>query len=211
MRLRHHGKFDYELLSGGHYDEGSLIRKFYHLKRFKKILKELDLKEDGVIVDAGCGSGNMLFYLNNGHRQLIGIDLYMNFLSYAKAKVPSAHFIRCDANRLPLKNQICDLALSTEVLEHLETPERAIKELARISRDEIFVVIPDERSAVFKGIWAIWCFIHKHEWGHVGVLVPEEIQRALTTQGFTLEKQLNWYKMLILIKARYTKHYKGHS
>jgi len=201
-RLRYYGEFNYALLSGGHYDEGSIIRKFYHKKRFQKIIKELDLKKDGIIADVGCGSGNILSYLNTGHRQLIGLDLYMNFLRYAKAKVPDGHFIRCDANCPPIKNQACDLVISTEVLEHLENPGLAIKELARISKDKIFVAIPDERSAIFKVIWTIWCFIHKHEWGHVSILAPEEIRRILTKHEFTVEKQLNWYKMLILIKAR---------
>ena len=65
LLLRRHKTFNYTYLSGGHYDTGSFIRKFYHRKRFHFIKKRLRLlNTKGIIVDVGSGSGNILESFN---------------------------------------------------------------------------------------------------------------------------------------------------
>lgn len=65
LLLRRHKTFNYTYLSGGHYDKGFFIRKFYHRKRFHFINKKLRiLNPKGTIVDVGSGSGNILEFFN---------------------------------------------------------------------------------------------------------------------------------------------------
>jgi len=74
------------------------------------------------ILDVGCGSGLLLYYmrkLTHGISNYTGIDLYASRLTprYANIKVPHVfHEINLDTDwAMPP----CDIAWSSEVLEHL--------------------------------------------------------------------------------------------
>jgi SAM-dependent methyltransferase len=52
--------------------------------------------------------------------------------------------VRADAGMLPIVSRSADVVTCLEVLEHLDAPERAVAELARISREHCVVSVPWE-------------------------------------------------------------------
>ena len=60
-------------------------------------------------------------------------------------KAPNAEYVCADATHLPFKDNSFDVVLCSEVLEHLDSPLKAIKELARASKKVIVLTFPDER------------------------------------------------------------------
>lgn len=122
-----------------------------------------------------------------------------------KNKVPEAYFICADAHNIPLKDKSSDLTISCEVLEHLQNPYLSLKELQRISRNRIFLVVPLEKSLIFKIIWTLWCFIHKHDWGHIWKFDKNDIKRLLEKNNLEIESICTWYQILLAIVAKVKK------
>ena len=65
-----------------------------------------------------------------------------------------ASFLYASALYLPFRNSCFNLVYSRALLEHLEDPECALKEMFRVSKREVFVIIPHR-------------YFRKHPKGHI--------------------------------------------
>ena len=92
------------------------IHQFYHEKRmaeFWSTTRELNsfverLPEEGVVLDAGCGSGYVSALLENGGFHVTGIDISKKMLALAKKNAPRSRFIRMDMTDLKLPSKSFD-------------------------------------------------------------------------------------------------------
>jgi len=124
-----------------------LLNNFY--KSLIEMLKQVQHDKDYVIktiLDAGCGEGFTLnkLYQEEMGEELEGIDGSEEAISIGKKIHPHLSLKRASIYKLPYKDSSFDLVLSTEVLEHLEEPEKALKEIIRVSRKYILLSVPNE-------------------------------------------------------------------
>ena len=56
----------------------------------------------------------------------------------------AARAVEGDLTALPFADDAFDLVVSTEVLEHLPEPEKALRELGRVSGGHLFLTVPHE-------------------------------------------------------------------
>jgi SAM-dependent methyltransferase len=97
-------------------------------------LFEQYLKEDMIVYDIGCG--NKPFSLNV--KEHVCVD-------YDDAFYGTDHLdIVADAYDVPVENEVADAVISSQVLEHLERPEDAIKETYRLLKPDglFFISVP---------------------------------------------------------------------
>ena len=87
--------------------------------------------KDKIVIDIGCGKGRYLDILFEG-RVVVGLDKNPDALRLAKTK--KANLLLADVNRLPFKQESVDFVLFSEVVEHLETPNEALREIYRIMK-----------------------------------------------------------------------------
>lgn len=118
-----------------------LIDNFYNT--FIKILKPLDVES---ILDVGCGEGITLDRLRKEAigKELSGIDYSDDALKIGKKIYPDLNLKKGDIYDIKEKDNSYDLVIATEVLEHLEDPEKALKELIRVSRKYVLLSVPNE-------------------------------------------------------------------
>ena len=89
----------------------------------------------GDILDIGCNCGELLKLIEN-NRLKVGIEV-----NKTRAKLAGA--IIADAESpLPIKDNAFDTVCCLEVLEHLQSPERLLLEIARICRQRIIITVP---------------------------------------------------------------------
>lgn len=93
---------------------------------------EKNMPQSGVILDAGCHDGALLSVLQNNQRKLVGIDISPKVIEFAKENNPTVKFIPTNITDIPFKNEEIDGISCTQIIEHLEQPEEALKELYRI-------------------------------------------------------------------------------
>lgn len=94
------------------------------------------------VIDIGCGEG---FIINSlSLPDITGVDISKNALKLAKDKNRNCNLCAGSVYELSFKNNSFDLAIATEVLEHLEKPDRALQEIRRISSDYCIFSVPNE-------------------------------------------------------------------
>lgn len=87
---------------------------------------------DRRVLDAGCGTGyGAQFLADAGARSVRAVDVDLRSIRYAKRHFahPSITFAVADLERLAVPAASLDLAVSSNVLEHLERPDRFLQVL----------------------------------------------------------------------------------
>lgn len=110
---------------------------------FKIILDAVT--EGSKVLDVGCGIGNLARLLRDQRNaQVTGLD----FSQWACDQLAKEGFntVVSILPRIPLPDAHYDIAVTTEVLEHLDKPEKTLKEMARVVRPGGLVIcsVPDD-------------------------------------------------------------------
>jgi SAM-dependent methyltransferase len=98
------------------------------------------------VLDAGCGEGFVLSELKKRGigDYLEGIDLSEDALDTGKKLFPDLLLRPGDIYRMPYKNCSFDLVICTEVMEHLDEPDKVFDEIIRVSKKYCLLSVPNE-------------------------------------------------------------------
>lgn len=98
------------------------------------------------ILDVGAGEGFTLeaLRLRKIAKKLEGIEYMDEALTLAKKLHPEVHIKKGNIYELPYKANSFDIIICTEVLEHLEEPDKALDELKRVTKKYIIISVPNE-------------------------------------------------------------------
>ena len=103
----------------------------------------------GVVVDVGCGVGNLRRFLAPRFDRYVGVDV----VRYAEFP-DDAEFLQVDLDtgRVPLPDGVADAVVAAETIEHLENPRAFVRELVRLVRPGGWVVVttPNQLSLLSK-------------------------------------------------------------
>jgi ubiquinone/menaquinone biosynthesis C-methylase UbiE/DNA-binding transcriptional ArsR family regulator len=124
------------------------IRKSYFDDRVTSVAIEKLLPSGLSLADVGCGTGSLTFELARFSRKVVGFDLSRAMLRRARRgaeerNLTNVDFEYGDATRLPVKANAFDGVFCVMVLHFLDTPERAITELCRVTRPGGTVIVVD--------------------------------------------------------------------
>ncbi len=92
------------------------------------------------LLEVGAGNGFLSRPLE-GLFRLTTLDLSRNMLA-AGSCVSSAR-VQARAERLPFRDRAFDVALSANLLHHLDSPIAAVREMARIARRHVVIIEPN--------------------------------------------------------------------
>lgn len=119
-----------------------------HLARFANLLAaRLRPFRPATLLDAGCGEG---FSTRDLARRLpatrfTGLDASAGAIAYAAAHHgASATFVTGSVYDLPYADGAFDAVVCSEVLEHLDAPDRALEEVLRVGARVALVTVPRE-------------------------------------------------------------------
>jgi ubiquinone/menaquinone biosynthesis C-methylase UbiE len=89
-----------------------------------------NLKAKDVCIDVGCGTGFVTSFELPHFRMVIATDISREMLRVAKhsfKNVKSLNFLVCDADFLPLRSNVTDMASISSVLHHLPKPSFTLR------------------------------------------------------------------------------------
>jgi ubiquinone/menaquinone biosynthesis C-methylase UbiE len=109
----------------------------------------LNIPAGGTVLDVGCGPGPLTASLAEAvgpDGLALGVDVSEPMLARAvRAETGSqTGFLRADAQRLPLRDQTVDAAVSVAVVQLIPDPEAALAEMGRVLRPggRLAVMVP---------------------------------------------------------------------
>ncbi|KPU63468.1 methyltransferase [Thermococcus sp. EP1] len=123
------------------YDE-DVARKDWIHRNYEKVLKLVAEKAKGVVVDIGCGTGNILRFIKC--EQYIGVEPSGEMRKVFKEKwgfePVNGHFLN-----IPLPDGIANTVITTYAFHHVpdEEKEKAIKEMFRVLKPDGRLIIAD--------------------------------------------------------------------
>lgn len=116
--------------------------------RRRGFLRLVDARPGEVVADVGCESGYLAERLVARGCWVICVDVDWTLLELARRRIgPSrAAYVVADARAIHLPDACVDVAIASEILEHLPSPEIGLRELIRITRPggRIFLSVPNE-------------------------------------------------------------------
>ncbi|HUU64987.1 MAG TPA: methyltransferase domain-containing protein [Dehalococcoidales bacterium] len=116
------------------------------LKCLGNIVKELGIEPGYYVLDIGSGTGVLLPFLIaelGDEGKVVALDFSAEMLGQAKAKnfQPIVGFAQADVLAIPLADDSVDLAMCNSVFPHFDDKVRALKEIARVLRNNGRLVI----------------------------------------------------------------------
>lgn len=127
-----------------YYDKG-IFNKWMTAKLIE-MLQEVKLVKNSAILDAGCGTGNLLKLLSNQNKNfnLYGIDISREMLKIAGKKLEKGIILRLESiENAKFKNNFFDYVFSTEAFHHYSNYDRVMKKIYGILNKNGRLIILD--------------------------------------------------------------------
>jgi 2-polyprenyl-3-methyl-5-hydroxy-6-metoxy-1,4-benzoquinol methylase len=178
---------------------------------FERNVDELFARaEPTSVLDVGCGEG--ILTAQWARRlppapagRIVGIDLADPKLAVeweARDKCANLEFREMAVERLEFADGEFDLVSATEVLEHVDGPERAVAEMARVARHWLLVSVPHE---------PLWRMLNMargaylRSWGntpgHVNHWTRARFARLLCAHGEVVEARSPFPWTMLLVRV----------
>lgn len=166
---------------------------------------------DDVVADIGCGNGGHAAFCARQGASVILVDLEPVTVAETAARIAEIpghgriEFHASDSDPLPIADASCSRIICSEVVEHVDAPERLMRELVRIGKPgaQYLFTCPDPGSEALQqklappGYWA--------KPFHLRILSHEDLDRLVQGAGLTIERRHSygfyWNLWLVLYRA----------
>jgi len=112
----------------------------------KTLLREVKVLKPISILDVGCGEGFTLERLRKAKvgKKLEGVDYLDLAIKLGKKEHPKLVLKKGSIYDLKYKANSFDVVICSEVLEHVEDPQKGLEELVRVSKKYVVLSVPNE-------------------------------------------------------------------
>jgi ubiquinone/menaquinone biosynthesis C-methylase UbiE len=126
------------------------------------------------ILDAGCGDGSLAMDLRKTRGVAVyGLDLALKRVAYAKSRATEVGFSQGSIYELPFQDGSFDTVVCTDLLEHLDRPGQAMKELVRVCSRNVIISVPYaikiEKTLCTHCGKDYFLYGHQHSFGKEGI------------------------------------------
>lgn len=186
----------------------------YHYTLKDKLIAEaiggIGINPDSRVLDVGCGRGELLDRIRTSYNALCyGVDVSPKSLEEATNRSdPDLNLARSDGRQLPFADGSFDLITSLDVLEHIDSADKALREMTRVVRPGgriILYAVSSENK--FTLIWLtqkMYEMLGLDHWSwschHPDMLIdPEEVSASLTSLNCSLDRSEAFHAFFTLI------------
>ena len=159
--------------------------------------KSLNLSNDDFLLDMGCGEGRHSIgaYIET-KVNVLGFDLSMNDLRIARGRLDDfdtsdiqslCQFGRADIISLPFADCSLDAVICSEVLEHVDSPQKSIEELIRVLKPGGILALSVPRYLPELICWKLSKEYSKTPGGHVRIFKHKELRKLIQKESVSYQ------------------------
>ena len=126
-----------------------------YFKAVGELIDEAELSQNATALEIGCGAG----FSTKRLRKMLPTDVTLEGSEYVEEMLPDARklnpglkFIAESVYELKRKDESLDLVFLLEVLEHLDYPEVALKEISRVVKPGGYLVLGVPREPLWRAL-----------------------------------------------------------
>ena len=131
---------------------------YYRMLSDRHIQRKTDLNDECItkilssvvgefVLDIGCGRGYLVNKIASEKRiRVSGVDISVPEL---QDQAEGVTFIQKNIEDLPFPDKSFDTVICTHTIEHLLDPQKVIREIRRVARKKIIIVVPRQREYRF--------------------------------------------------------------
>jgi SAM-dependent methyltransferase len=150
-----------------------------------KLVQKLGIKRTSDILEIGCSSGILMEKLRDtGFTNLTGIDISDAGIRQAQQRGLTNTFVM-DGAKLDFADESFDLVLASDVLEHIEDENAALREWTRLLRPggQLIVFVP-----AFQFLWSQHDVVNHHFRRYSGAHLSDRVANA----GLKIQRLSYW-------------------
>lgn len=126
------------------YESGDIIDYMVYNRRLSIIAGMVKHSKPQSLIDIGCGEGFApALYSKYVRGNVTGLDLSESRLQRCRTRCPGLTLIQGSATEIPFPDKSFDMALSTELVEHLPDEKPALNEFIRVARKNVLISVPN--------------------------------------------------------------------
>jgi SAM-dependent methyltransferase len=162
-------------------------RHWWFRERRALIARELRRVTPGRAIDIGAAAGRNTSVLEDLGWQAVALEYDSSGAELAKER--GINVVRGDATRLPMPDSQFDLAVSYDVLEHIEDDAGVAEEMMRVLKPggRVLIAVPADPR-----LWSE----HDDAVSHLRRYTRESLTTLFEDAGFTIEKVRSWNVIL---------------
>lgn len=178
-----------------YYQSANLFQRVWHGKKWQTVTGFLTGKEKRVL-DVGCASGYSTSQIGRAvpKAKITGIDINPKLIVSARKRYPRFRFKLADGQNLPFRNNSFDTVVCTEVVEHLVSPQKGLREMNRVLAPGGKLILEvDTNSFLFRSIWFFWTRFSKgRTWQetHLHHFAILQLERLIRKAGFKIKRKV---------------------
>lgn len=180
-----------------YYDRGIFtnpLQRLWHMHKIATFKHLAGQKSHKMILDVGCAGG---FMINKVAQifpiaQVFGIDVYKKAIEYATKKHPQITFVVADAHKIPFNDNVFDLVICYETIEHVVNPKKILKEIKRVlEKNGVAIVTMDSGILLFRIIWWFWEKTYGKAWqgAHLHSFHHHQLETLIKQSGLKIVKK----------------------
>lgn len=127
--------------------------------KIKTVLRHIELKKQGFVIDLGCGTGLLLPKIQRSAKEIVGLDIsraMLRKIELKKKRAANIHLILADADQTPLRRSCFDTLFAITLLQNMPNPLNTILEMQRITKAKGSIVVTGLKKwhskQLFKGL-----------------------------------------------------------
>lgn len=154
---------------------------FYFDGILKPLKKYIGSSQNKKVLDVGCAYGYILDRFPASFKKY-GLDVSDYAIEIAKKRLPHANLrVWNTEDPFPFEDNFFDYITCNDILEHLEKPEKALKNIFKVlKREGILYVNSPNLNVIRKKIFA---YADKKE-HHISLMSHSDLKNTLITAGF---------------------------
>lgn len=197
--MRNHKLFKiWNQVPANYYQKGvknNMLQYIWHRRKIdiaKKILSSLNFKN---CLDVGCASGYMISEIQKEFpaAEYTGIDIYAKAIKHARKIYPNIKFRIASASYIPFPDNFFELILFYETIEHVEDPEKCLREIGRVlKKNGTLILTMDSGSFLFRAIWFIWEKSYGKIWqgAHLHPFHHKQLEKLIKKARFKIKRKI---------------------